>query len=251
MRPKKYSPKQKRSRAAEALTRLRQRWEREHPDEEWEGDAEPVVTPMFKAVEGGIGAVIEAIRAHDDDDARAFLDVYEQCNPTDRKYLSLESIAFAAGIGSLRLAEVAQTALFLYASAQTKMLISSAMPKVTRAIVKAATDEVPITAMQDGEYKVVGRTNGDVKAMELFGRISGIAPVPKGAQIAIQNVYGDREPEKPAIPAATWRTPEERLREIQDITEPKRLPAPAAPPISIGGRIDHMQAETVEILRGE
>ena len=56
------------------------------------------------------------------------------------------AIAFAAGIGSLRLAEVAQTALFLYGTMKTKMLLSSAMPKVMKATIKAATDEVPITA---------------------------------------------------------------------------------------------------------
>jgi hypothetical protein len=108
---------------------------------------------------------------------------------------------------------------------------------------------VPITAWNAiaGINEVVGHTNGDVKAMDLFGRMSGIVPVPKGAQIAIQNVYGKDAEEKTA---PMWRTPEERLREIQDATEPKRLPSPAAPPISIGGHIDAMQAQTVEILRG-
>lgn len=247
-----FKPKKKRDRGAEALARLRQRWEKEHEDEEWEAEREPVVTPMFKACEGGVAGVLEALRAHDDADARAFVDAYERCNSTDRRLLPLESIAFAAGIGSLRLAEVAQTALFLYASMQTKMLISTSMVKVTKSIVKAATDEVPITAYNSdtGMQEVVGKTNGDVKAMELFGRISGIAPVPKGAQIAIQNVYGKPDDEEKP-PAYAWKTPEERLREIQDATEPKRLPSPVAPPISIGGHIDAMQAQTVEILRGE
>lgn len=252
MRPSKFKPKQKRDRKAEAIARLRQRWEAENEGEEWEAEKEPVVTPMFKGCEGGIAAVIEAIRAHDDDDARGFLEVYDSLNGTDRGLVPLETMAFVAEIGSLRLAEIAQTALFLYASIQTKLLISGSMVKVTKSIVKAATDEVPITAWnhQAGFNEVVGHTNGDVKAMELFGRISGIAPVPKGAQIAIQNNYGDRE-EKPSTSAYAWKTPEERLREIQDMTEPKRLPSPVTPPIHLGGHIDAMQAETVEILRGE
>jgi hypothetical protein len=232
-----------------AVRRLRERWEKDHENEEWEADKEPVVSPMLKAVEGGVEHVLKCLQAHDDEDARAFIDAYEQCNRTDRKHLRLEDLAFASGIGSLRLGEVAQTALYLYASMETKMLISTSMPKVTRSIVKAATDQVPITAWNAiaGINEVVGHTNGDVKAMDLFGRMSGIVPVPKGAQIAIQNVYGKDSEEKTA---PMWRTPEERLREIQDATEPKRLPSPAAPPISIGGHIDHMQNETVEILRG-
>lgn len=251
MPPRKFKPKEKRDRKAEALARLRQRWEKEHEDEEWEVENEPIVTPLFKAVEGGVPRVIEALRMHDDHDAKTFIDTYDSSTATDRKLLPVEAMAFVSGIGSLRLAEVAQTALFLYASMQTKLLISSSMVKVTKSIVKAATDEVPITAYNSntGLQEVVGKTNGDIKAMELFGRISGIAPVPKGAQIAIQNVYGREESEKPAL--SSWKTPEERLREIQDATEPKRLPSPVTPPISLGGHIDQLQSETVEILRGQ
>jgi hypothetical protein len=252
VQPKKFIPKRHQT-AVEfrkaAVRRLRERWEEDHDGEDWCPEKEPVVTPMLKAVEGGLAHVIKALQSHDDDEARTFVDEYYRVSVTDRKHLPIEAIAFAAGIGSLRLAELAQTALYLYASMETKMLISTSMPKVTRSIVKAATDQVPITAWNAiaGINEVVGHTNGDVKAMDLFGRMSGIVPVPKGAQIAIQNNYGERD-EKPTTPM--WRTPEERLREIQDATEPKRLPSPAAPPISIGGHIDHMQAQTVEILRG-
>lgn len=254
--PKKFPVKRKQTAdqfRKDALRRLRDRWEGDHEGEEWEPGKEPVVTPMLRAVDGGISRVIEALRAHDDDDAKAFLDLYDSNSATDRKHLSLESIAYTAGIGSLRLVEIAQTALFLHASIETKMLISSNMPKVTRSIIKAATDEVPITAWNSiaGINEVVGRTNGDVKAMELFGRISGIAPVPKGATIAIQNNYGKNDESDQATKAPLWRSSEDRLREIQDLTEPKRLPSPESSPIPLGGHIDHMQAQTVEILRGE
>jgi hypothetical protein len=250
--PKKKFNTKKRSRTEEALARLRQRWQEENPDEAWEAEQEPVVTPMFKSVESGISGILEALRTHDDDDARAFIETYEQCSASDRKLVSLENIAFASGIGSLRLAEITQTALYLYASAQTKLLISSSMVKVTKSIVKAATDEVPITAYnsETGMQEVVGKTNGDVKAMELFGRISGIAPVPKGAQIAIQNNYGKNE-ELDKSSSPLWRSSEERLREMQDMTEPKRLPSPSSPPILVGGHIDQLQEDTIHIMRGE
>lgn len=250
----KFKTKRTRSRPSEALTRLRLRWEKENPDGEWEAEREPIVTPMLRGVDGGIPGVIEAIRFHDDNDARLFLEWYDSVSVSDRKNLSIESISFASGVGSLRLAEIAQTALFLYASMQTKLLISSSMVKVTRSIVKAATDEIPITAkdFETGDNVVVGHTNGDVKAMELFGRISGIAPVPKGATIAIQNNYvSDKEIDKASTSTPLWKTPEERLREIQDATEPKRLPSPAAQPIAIGGHIDSLQEETIHILRGD
>lgn len=243
------SPKYKsrsRDRKAEAIAKLRQKWEAEHEGEEWEAEREPIVTPLFKSVEGGVSAVIEALRSHDEGDAETFLSEYDSLGSTDQKLVPLEYVAFTSGVGSLRLAELAQTALFLYASMQTKLLISGSMAKVTKAIVKAATDEAPIF---DREGIQIGRTNGDVKAMELFGKMSGIVPIPKGATIAIQNNYGEKEESAPSAPA--WKTSEERLREIQDMTEPKRLPSPATPPIHLGGHIDHMQAETVEILRGE
>jgi hypothetical protein len=254
MPPKKFKPKKKRNRKEEALARLKASWQKDNPDEEWEAESEPVITPLLKSVEGGIPRVIEALRAHDDDDAAAFIAVHDSLTLSDRSCLTLEAIAFASGIGSLRLAEVAQTALFLYASMQTKLLISSSMPKVAKSIVKAATDEVPITAYnsETGTNEVVGKTNGDVKAMELFGKMSGMVPIPKGAQIAIQNNFdGGEKQEKPALTGGAWKDSGERLREFHDMTEPKRLPSPVAPPINIGGRIDHMQAETAEILRGE
>ncbi len=247
MLPIKFKPKRKQDKKAEALVRLRRRWAEEHEDEDWEPEKEPIITPMLKGVEGGIRHVLEALRAHDDDDAQAFIELADSLSAGDRKHAPIEAIAFAAGIGSLRLAEVAQTALFLYGTMKTKMLLSSAMPKVMKATIKAATDEVPITADTMEGRIVVGHSNGDIKAMEMFHKMSGLMPLPKGAQIAIQNNFGaEKEDEKPT--GQGWRHPEERLREFHDLTEPKRLPSPSAPPIQIGGRIDQMQAETVEIM---
>lgn len=230
----KFKPKTKRSRSTEALTRLRQRWQKEHADGEWEADAEPVVTSMLRGADGGIKRVLEALRAHDDDDARSFLDAFDTCNASDQKVLRLEDIAFASGIGSLRLAEVAQTALFLYADMQTKLLISSAMHKVTKSIIKAATDQVPIVAMnhETGDEEVVGKTNGDIKAMELFGKISGQVPLPKNTvNNYTQNNFGEREERKlPAESGHAWKYPEDRLKEIVAVVSPKQLPAPTSLP---------------------
>lgn len=232
MPPAKFKPKKKRDRGAEALTRLKNRWNLENEEGEWDAESEPVITPLLKAVEGGIPRVIEALRAHDDDDAKAFLEKWDECNETDRKLLRLEDVAFAASIGSLRLAEVSQTALFLYGQMRTKLLLASGIPSIVEKSIKLA------------------KTTKGLYDREMMLKAGGVLPVPKGAQIAIQNNYGERE-EKPANTTPAWKSSEERLREFQDMTEPKRLPAPESKPISIGGHIDHMQAETVEILRGE
>lgn len=225
MPPAKFKPKRKRDRGAEALARLRRGWESEHEGEEWAPEKEPIVTALLKSVEGGIPRVIEALRAHDDDDAQGFIETLDSLNATDRRLLPVEAVAFASGIGSLRLAEVAQTAMFLYGQMKTKMILSSAMPKVMRSTIKAATDEVPIVADTLAGRIVVGHTNGDVRAMEMFHKMSGMMPIPKGSQIAIQVNAAEKE-EKQIEGGHAWKYPEDRLKEIVAIVNPKQLEAP-------------------------
>jgi hypothetical protein len=245
----KFKPKRERNPKADALARLRARWEQDHEDAEWKPEKEPAIGQMLRAVPGGIPAVIAALRLHSDPDAVSFIQTYNSLPEDYRRRVCIEDIAFASGFGSLRLAEVAQTAMFLYGQMKTKLLLFSAMPEVMQATIKAATDEVPIVAFDAklGANRVVGRTNGDVRAMEMFHKMSGMMPLPKGAPIAIQNNFGEQEQEKPKA-SPLWKTPEERLREFQDMTEPKRLPSPESKPLPLGGHIDTMQAETVEIL---
>jgi hypothetical protein len=235
MSQKTFIPKRKQT-AAEfrraAMKRLRERWEADHEGEEWEAEDEPVITPMLRAVEGGTGHVLEALRAHDDDDARAFVECLGECSSTDRSHISWEAVAFAAGIGSLRLAEVAQTAIFLYDGMKTKMLLASGLPAIVQRSIQMA------------------KTPKGLHDREMMLKAGGVLPVPKGAQIHIQNLnQGEKEEEAPKAPL--WKQPEDRLREIYDMTEPKRLPSPEARPITIGGRLDHMQAETIEMIREE
>lgn len=254
MPPLKFKPKRKNDTKGDALRRLRKRWEQEADDDEvWAPEKEPEITQMFRAVEGGVETILIALRAHSEEDARTFISAYDALTISDKRYLRLEDIAFAVGIGSLRLAELAQTALYLYCSMQTKLLISMGMPSVTRSIIKAATSEQPIMGY-DADTKsstVIGYTNGDVRAMEVFGKIAGMVPVPKGAQNIINNNFLPKlDEEGDAAPAAPmWKDSDERLKEFHEMTEPKRLPSPESAPINIGGHIDAMQAETVEILR--
>lgn len=225
MRKKTFHPARKRNRALEASKRLASRWKTEN-DSDWIPEKEPRVASMLESVEGGWPKVLEALRASSEPDVSRFLETYDSLTASDLKSIPIETIAFASGIGSLRLVEVAQTALFLHGSMMTEMLISSAMPKVTRAIIRAATEETPIKS-REGE--VIGTSPGDVKAMEVFGRMSGIVPVPKGSQIAIQNNYRTREKEPEEIQERGWKYPEDRLKEIaaacgETETNPKSKP---------------------------
>lgn len=225
MPPAKFKPARNKSNAElrrKALDRLKNRWNLENEEGEWEPETEPTITPMLQSVEGGIEHCITALRAHDDEDAAAFVEMWDQCTATDRKHLKIEEIAHAAGVGSLRLAEVTQTALYLYSERQTQMILSAAMPKVMTSTIKAATDQVPITADVGSKRVVVGHTNGDTRAMEMLLKARGVVPIPKGSQIAIQ--VNEREP-KQVESGHTWKYPEDRLKEIVAVTNPKQLEA--------------------------
>ena len=236
MPPAKFKTKRDQAKSAKtkaALARLKQHWELDNENEDWEPESEPAITPMLKAVPGGIAFCLQALRCHDEDDARKFLETWDgmrgqRGSGKDLSLLTIEQIAHASGIGSLRLAEVIQTALYLYGDRQAQMILSASMPKVMKSTVKAATDEVPIVADTLAGRMVVGKTNGDVRAMEMLLKSRGILPIPKGSQIAIQ-VNTEKE-SKQLEGGHTWKYPEERLKEITAIANPKQLEAPRTIP---------------------
>ena len=228
-RPTKFRPKRDHSTQAaraKALTRLENLWKQDNEDGEWEPESEPIVTPMFKEVPGGIAFCIEALRCHDEDDARQFLETYNILKKGERAVLTLEQIAHASGVGSLRLAEIVQTALYLYGDRQVQMILSASMPKVIKATVKAATDHVPITAYDPIREcnRVVGHTNGDTKAMEMLLKSRGIMPTPKGTQInlGVGVNLGDRE-SRSDEGGHEWKYPEDRTKAIMAVINPRQL----------------------------
>ena len=191
-----------------ALARLKTRWQLDNEDGEWAPETEPVITPMLKTVDGGIAHCITALRSHDDDDARDFLEMWDVCSATDRKVLAIEEIAHAAGIGSLRLAEVTQTALFLYGNMQTQMMMAAGLPQIVAQSIKQAKRP---KGLADREWML---------------KAGKILPVPKGSQIAIQNnLTPGREAPQLSEGAHEWKYPDERLKEIVAITNPKQLAA--------------------------
>jgi hypothetical protein len=203
--PKQRGPKSKADIRASALVRLQNLRKLANEDGEWNPEGEPVVSPMLEAVEGGIDHCIRALRAHDDEDARAFLNIWDRCTAAERKHLSIEEIAHASGIGSLRLAEIVQTALFLYGNMQTQMMLAAGLPAVVAQSLKQA------------------RTKKGYVDREWMLRAGKILPVPKGAQTAIQINTGEAGPKQFPEGAHEWKYPEDRLKEIVSVLNPKQL----------------------------
>ena len=228
MPPKKAVPqKRKRDERAEALTRLKEKWDSE---EEFDPTGEVTITPMLKAADGGITRILEALRAHDDEDAKDFTELYDSLTQRDRQHLTLEEIAYTSGIGSLRLAELATSAMILHGQTVSKLILASNLPSIMRTSVKMAKRE-------KGGFD-----------REMMLKAGGVVPVPKGAQIAINNVNESPAKEKQEA-TPEWLDPGDRLRLIHEAVDPKRLPSPPSEPIGISGRLSHMQDDTVEAIQ--
>lgn len=132
------------------------------------------------------------------------------------------------------------------------MMVAVAQPKVIQATIKAATDQVPITAY-DHEHecmKVVGYTNGDTKAMEIFHKATGFLPTPKGSNTTINlnqlnqtaNMGGgDDDDDSPG----DLQSMDEYLIELQDVIRPpKSLPSPVENVIpSIVPEVEYLDIE--------
>lgn len=215
-----------------ALARLKLKWELENEGEVWEPEREVKITPMLKAVNGGIPYVMEALRAHDDDDAREFVEFYDSLTATDRGVLKLEEIASACGVGSLRLVEVANTAIILHSKMSTSLLLASNLHRV---VSRSISEAVKPNGLADREWML---------------KAGGILPVPKGAQIAIQTNVTPSTAETRAIegPTPEYLDPGQRLRMIHDAVEQRRLPSPQSVPVELGGKIDHLQSKTAAAL---
>lgn len=209
----------------EALERLKNHWNQE--EGEFDPSEEPVITPILKSV--GIPKIIEALKSYDEDDARSFIEIYDELSDKDRQYLTLEEIAYASGIGSLRLAEISQTAMFLRSQMQTSFLLSAGIGKVVETMLKQASKP---KGLADREWALKAR---------------GVLPMPKGAQINIP-IQVNAEKESASTLPQPYLDSGERLRLIHEAVEPRRLPSPPSEPVNVGGLLDHMQAETAEIL---
>jgi hypothetical protein len=247
-------PREKGDRRAEALSRLQIKYQENSENDEPRNllndlDGQPIVTPILKQAEGGTASVLDALRAYEDEDAQEFIALHDSLTKTDRKFLSLEEIAVASGIGSARLLELSTSAMLNYGQSSVKIFLAASMHKVVHAAVKAASTGTPIiddkgNPVRDDKGNLLLAGYGDIRAMELVGKMTGLVPTPKGAHIAIQNNVGEKAESAPA----GYFDPGEHLRSIRNITDPMRLPAPPHEPVMEGTLIANMQQNVAHIL---
>lgn len=231
--PRKSNPKRgAKEFREEALYRLKERFENDSDGELFDPTMEPIITPLLKAAEGGIDRILEALRAYDDEDAREFVTLYDSLSGKDREYLTLEEISVASGIGSLRLAEIAQSAMIMHGQLTTKLLLASNMSKIVNTSIQQALSP-------KGTFD-----------REMMLKAGGVLPVPKGATIAIQNnVTPSEKADSKVVDAPAYLTSSERLKAIHDAVEVRRLPVPASPPVEKGGIIDALHHQVAEVIR--
>lgn len=184
----------------------------------------PIVTDRLLQGAGSPSAVINVLKGDDSDDARAFMRVYLSIPEEVRYRLSLEEIFTAAGLTGRRFIEVVTGAMMQQAQDISRMMIAVAQPKVSAALVRAATEERPIFNRKGEE---IGTSGPDMKAIEIFGKMSGMMPTPKGSQtiINMQQLNQGGESESSTTHSAILEPMDDFLKELQPVVRPE-LPAP-------------------------
>jgi hypothetical protein len=183
------------------------------------------VPDVTRGVQKAIGSTREAIELLEGDDSplsQAFVKKYRELSASDKKMVKLEEVIVASGMTTRRFWELLAGASFDDSSRISKIFAAQSQLKVLKATVKAATDEAPIFN-RDGE--MVGKTNGDVKAMEIFHKITGAMPTPKGANITL-NTISREEDTAPTEARQPLQTMDSWLLEIDDIRKPRQLKSP-------------------------
>ncbi len=201
-----------------------------------EADVEdvPEVTPRVKEAMGSVKDAISLLRGDDAPDSRRFIKKWDSLSPRDQKHARLEYVLTAAGLTTRRFMELLAGAEFDHSATVSKIFVSRSQLTVLKSTVKAATDQIPITVMgDDGNLTVVGYSNGDVKAMEIFHKITGALPTPKGSSFILNQQINTPPAADPAAPKTPLQAMDSFLLEIDDIRRPKQLSAPIEPEIPV------------------
>lgn len=193
----------------------------------------PRITPRVKEAVGTVKAAIRILLGDDDPDSIRFSTKWRGASKKDQLSLRLEDFLVAAEITPRRFMELLAGASMEYSSTVSKLIVSKNQPKVLKATVKAATDSVPITAMVGGAMVEIGRTNGDVKAMEMFHKITGALPTPKGSNFTLNqqiNSGGEVKESKVQTPLESM---DSFLLELDEVRKPKQISARSEPIIPV------------------
>jgi hypothetical protein len=185
------------------------------------------IMPSLREAGLNMARVIETLEGDDSADAQIFLAKWRSIKKNDRTYLSIEEICVAAGLTTRRLWEVIAGARLEQSQDTVKLMVSDAQPRMVATTIRAATEHEPIL---DGNGRLVGYTNGCVKAQELMYKAIGFLPTPKGSTTTINlNSQGTPAP----LPLDEGDPDDEQLEDIdqmlkdlQNTVAPKQLEAP-------------------------
>ena len=131
---------------------------------------------------GGKQGIFEALGCDDSPEAVAFMEVYRSFSEAERDNFTIEELFLLAGMTARRFGEVLIGALMQQGADASRLLIAAAMPNVSETLIQAATERQPI---MDNKGNLVGYANPDMKAIEIFGKISRMLPMPKGSSTVI------------------------------------------------------------------
>ena len=132
----------------------------------------PQITPLFKNAEGGLKAVLEAMRFYNDEEIGRFLTKYDSLPSGDRERLPWEAIAIAAQVNPRYLTGSILAAMQAHSVSAVKVIALSGHALVTKKMVEYAQ-------LPSGEKD---------RSMLLQGL--GFLPSPKGPTFIGKAVFG-------------------------------------------------------------
>jgi hypothetical protein len=192
------------------------------------------ITPSLREAGISTDRLIEILECDESLNARTFLVRWRKVSKSDRKYLSIEEVCIASGLTTRQLWETVSGAVLEQSQDAVKVRLAHSQVSVVAAAIKAATDSLPIVADVGGKRVVVGYSNGDVRAMEVVSKWTGLMPTPKGSTTNI-NLGGGSHAALPSEVADDDDEDDEELipdmndflKDIQvTVAPPKQLEAP-------------------------
>ena len=178
----------------------------------------PSITKRVVSAVGSTEEAIDLLAGDDSPDSIKFTQKWNSLGMSDRKWLHLEDVIVAAGLTTRRFIELIAGANSDHSDFIFKTLANTKRQKVLESTIKAATDEIPI---MDKEGEVIGATNGDVRAMELFFKLTKDIQTPgfnvnSNNQTLNATVAPERDP---------LQSMDSFLLEIENVRKPKQLSA--------------------------
>lgn len=190
----------------------------------------PKITPRVKEALGSVKKAVELLRGDDAPDSIAFIAKWDSLSERDQKNIALEYVIVAAKLTTRRFMELLAGAEYDHSATVSKIFVSQSQLKVLKSTVKAATDSQPIFN-KNGE--IVAQSNGDVRAMEIFHKITGALPTPKPSSFILNKQININPSLEPVQSQAPLQAMDSFLMEIEDVRKPKQLEARNEPVIPV------------------